>query len=88
MATTTTQTVSRSDEQQSSVLLNARINDSFAKKKDFDWHREFPQDRKRFWSQSEAKQAGKPYPYDRFLPTFDGHLKLPPLTVFEHSDRK
>lgn len=34
-------------------------------------------------------ETGKPaseYPYKRYLPTFDAHLKLPPLTEFQHVD--
>lgn len=34
-------------------------------------------------------ETGKPaseYKYKRYLPTFDAHLKLPPLTDFEHTD--
>ncbi|GAA6028511.1 hypothetical protein JCM8097_007257 [Rhodosporidiobolus ruineniae] len=39
-----------------------------------------------WWSETEDAKAGKPYPYAHFLPTFDAHLKLPPLEPFEHVD--
>jgi hypothetical protein len=35
---------------------------------------------------SEYAKEGDEYPYARYLPTFDGHLKLPPLTSFKHVD--
>lgn len=31
-------------------------------------------------------EARAPYKYAAYLPTFDGHLKLPPLEPFEHTD--
>lgn len=34
----------------------------------------------------ETAVEGQAYPYERFLPTFDGHLKLPPLEPFTHVD--
>lgn len=40
--------------------------------------------RKRWWS--ETAKEGDEYPYAAYLPTFDAHLKLPPLTEFEHVD--
>ncbi|GAA6015733.1 hypothetical protein JCM10207_008779 [Rhodosporidiobolus poonsookiae] len=39
-----------------------------------------------WWSQSDEAKNGAPYPYAAFLPTFDAHLKLPPLEPFEHVD--
>ncbi|GAA5873119.1 hypothetical protein JCM8547_006797 [Rhodosporidiobolus lusitaniae] len=39
-----------------------------------------------WWSETEAAKAGEAYPYTHFLPTFDAHLKLPPLEPFEHVD--
>lgn len=35
---------------------------------------------------SETGLSDDQYPYKHLLPTFDGHLKLPPLTEFEHKD--
>lgn len=35
---------------------------------------------------SETGLPDEAYPYKHLLPTFDGHLKLPPLTEFEHKD--
>ncbi|WOO82894.1 Alpha-ketoglutarate-dependent sulfonate dioxygenase [Vanrija pseudolonga] len=35
---------------------------------------------------SETGLPDEQYPYKHLLPTFDGHLKLPPLTDFEHKD--
>ncbi|BGP17686.1 hypothetical protein JCM10213_003591 [Rhodosporidiobolus nylandii] len=39
-----------------------------------------------WWSETEAAMNGELYPYERFFPTFDAHLKLPPLQPFSHVD--
>jgi hypothetical protein len=40
------------------------------------------------WYSETANEgdARAPYKYAAYLPTFDGHLKLPPLEPFEHAD--
>lgn len=39
------------------------------------------------WYSETANDENRPeYKYKAYLPTFDGHLKLPPLELFEHSD--
>lgn len=40
------------------------------------------------WYSETANEgdARAPYKYAAYLPTFDGHLKLPPLELFEHVD--
>ncbi|GAA5888521.1 hypothetical protein JCM6882_008982 [Rhodosporidiobolus microsporus] len=45
-----------------------------------------PKKKLQWWSESDAAKSGEAYPYSRFLPTFDAHLKLPPLEAFEHVD--
>lgn len=40
----------------------------------------------RWWQTTEAAKNGEPYPYAKYLPTWDASTKYPPLEPFEHVD--
>lgn len=47
---------------------------------------EGPVPKPQWWQTTESAKRGEPYPYARYLPTWDASTKYPPLEPFEHVD--